>query len=289
MKRVDEIASAPRRSPSKTESRFMSPDPRTAPDPTDHPLAGFPGLSGKVVAVTGGATGIGAAASTAFLAAGANVVVHYHAGEADARALAKSAPDRVATVAADLIQPEAAASVVETALTRFGCLDVLVNNAGGMVARRPFAEVDPAFFDAVLDLNIRSLLAVTHAALPALRATHGAIVHVTSISARTGGSPGSSIYSAAKAFVSSLVRTTARELAADGVRVNAVSPGTIDTAFHQRHSTPEKLVATANAVPLGRLGTPEDCAGAFLFLASTATAAYVTGQIVEVNGGQFMP
>jgi 3-oxoacyl-[acyl-carrier protein] reductase len=129
----------------------------------------------------------------------------------------------------------------------------------------------------------------SRAALPALIASRGTIINVTSISARTGGSTGSALYSAAKAFVSTFTRSLATELAADGVRVNAVSPGTIMTAFHEVYSTPEKLAATSRQIPLQRLGNGDDCAGAFLFLASDRLSGYVTGQILEVNGGQLMP
>ena len=117
-----------------------------------------------------------------------------------------------------------------------------------------------------------------------LRATS----NVSSISARTGGSPGSSLYSGAKAFVSTFTRSLARELAMYDIRVNALSPGTIATAFHERHSTPEKLESTRKSIPMARLGAAEDCAGTALFLASDALSGYVTGQVIEVNGGQFM-
>jgi 3-oxoacyl-[acyl-carrier protein] reductase len=116
----------------------------------------------------------------------------------------------------------------------------------------------------------------------------GSIINVSSISARTGGSPGSSIYSGAKAFVSTFTRSLARELAPRSIRVNALSPGTIATAFHERHSTPEKLEATRKSIPVGRLGRAGDCAGAALYLASETLSGYVTGQVIEVNGGQFM-
>lgn len=116
----------------------------------------------------------------------------------------------------------------------------------------------------------------------------GSIINVSSISARTGGSSGSSIYSGAKAFVSTYTRSLARELAPRNIRVNALSPGTVATAFHERHSTPQKLEATRRSIPLTRLGTPEDCAGTALYLASDALSGYVTGQVIEVNGGQFM-
>ncbi len=114
------------------------------------------------------------------------------------------------------------------------------------------------------------------------------IINTVSISARTGGSPGSSIYSATKAFVATYTKALARELAPDGIRANAVSPGTIDTDFHNRYSSREKLEGTRKSIPLQRLGTPDDCAPAFLFLASPALSGYITGQVLEINGGQLI-
>ena len=136
---------------------------------------------------------------------------------------------------------------------------------------------------------VRSVVTASRAALPALRASRGAIINVSSISAHTGGSPGSALYSASKAFVATFTKALATELAPDGIRVNAVSPGTIMTEFHELYSTPEKLEATRSKIPLQRLGAGEDCAGAFLLLASERLGGYLTGQIVEVNGGQLMP
>ena len=128
----------------------------------------------------------------------------------------------------------------------------------------------------------------SHAAYsPLLRqSAAAAIVNTVSISASTGGSPGSSIYSATKAFVSTYSRGLARELAPDGIRVNALSPGVIDTDFHSRYSSAEKLEATRLQIPLQRLGTAEDCAPTFLFLSAPELSGYITGQVIEINGGQ---
>ena len=176
-------------------------------------------------------------------------------------------------------------------MARTDRVDVLVNNAGTMLGRFPAASLDDADYERIVALNQTAPVRLTRALLPAIgRAAEGgrgaSIVSTTSISAATGGSPGSSIYSAAKAFVSTWTRALARELAPDGIRVNAVSPGVIDTDFHGRYSSPEKLENTRRQVPLGRLGTAEDCVGAYLFLAAGALSGYVTGQVLEVNGGQ---
>ena len=242
------------------------------------------GLAGKRVLVTGASRGIGAAAARAFAASGCRLALHWHSEPAEAEAIADAA----------LLQGDFAAMadvrrVVAEAEERLGGLDVLVNNAGHMLGRTLLAEMDDSALDRVFDLNARSVVAACRAALPALRHSCGSIVNVTSISARSGGSPGSALYSASKAFVSTFTRALATELAPEGVRVNAVSPGTIMTRFHEVYSSPEKLERTRQAIPLRRLGTGDDCAGAFLYLASPALGGYVTGQVIEVNGGQLMP
>ncbi len=253
----------------------------------------FEDLKGRVALVTGGATGIGGAISAAYGAAGMKVAVHYHAGGEQAAYVAEQirrAGGETLLIRRDITDSHAAEELVNRTTEAFGRLDVMVNNAGGMVARRPLDTVDDAFFDAVIDLNARQLVHACRAAATIMRAKGhgGSIINVSSISARTGGSPGSSLYSGAKAFVSTFTRSLARELAMYDIRVNALSPGTIATAFHERHSTPEKMESTRKSIPMARLGAAEDCAGTALFLASDALSGYVTGQVIEVNGGQFM-
>ncbi|KAB0680030.1 SDR family NAD(P)-dependent oxidoreductase [Aureimonas leprariae] len=249
----------------------------------------------KRVVVTGAGRGIGAAVARAFLACGATVVAH--AGRTDeyvsrdlTPGLASDRTARLTILTGDLARPGSGQKLAADILSGGERVDVLVNNAGTMVGRIMAADVTDEEYSRVLDLDIRSVVALTTALLPALKvAKDGAIVNTSSISARAGGSAGSSLYSGAKGFLSSWTRSLAREVAPDGIRVNAVSPGTIMTDFHRRYSSEEKLRATAEAIPLKRLGTAEDCAGAYLFLASNALAAYVTGQVIEVNGGQLMP
>ena len=243
-----------------------------------------PGLEGKRVLITGASRGIGAAAARLFAEVGARLALHYRREPAEARAIAEAV-----LLQGDFADRDVPARVVEDAVRALGGLDVLINNAGHMLGRTPLADMDDATIDRVFDLNARSVVAASRAALPALRASRGVIINVGSISARTGGSAGSALYSASKAFVSTFTRALATELAADGIRVNAVSPGTILTEFHRIYSTPDKLEATRLKIPLQRLGAGDDCAGAFLFLASERLGGYVTGQVVEVNGGQLMP
>lgn len=243
-------------------------------------------FTGKRVLVTGSSRGIGAAVAGAFAELGARVAIHGR-DETAVAALANRIGRGVVPLTGDFADRAQTRGVVERAVQTLGGLDILINNAGTMLGRVALADIDDDFLQQQFDLNAASALIASRAALPALIASRGAIVNTGSISGRTGGSPGSSLYSAAKAFQASLARSLATELAPHGIRVNAVSPGTIATDFHDRYSTPDKLAQTAARIPLKRLGTAEDCVGAYLFLASNRLAGYITGQVIEVNGGQF--
>ncbi len=250
-------------------------------------------LKGKRVLVTGASTGIGAAVARGFAAAGARVAVHYHASASEAEAVVAEiggAGGSALALEADLGGRSGAAELVEEAAARLGGLDVLVNNAGALLRRAPLGEIDDALFDRVLDLNVRSVVMASQAAVPHLKkAGGGSIINTSSVAARNGGGPGSALYGGAKAFVSNVTRNMARELAPQGIRVNAVAPGVIMTPFHERYSSPELLEQMRRSIPMGRIGKAEDCVGAYLFLASPALSGYVTGQTIEVNGGQIMP
>jgi 3-oxoacyl-[acyl-carrier protein] reductase len=260
----------------------------TAMDPTI-----IPDLKGKAVLITGASTGIGAAVARAFGQVGARVAIHYNASVNRAEEVAadvRFGGGEAFLVGGDFTSSTKAREAVAAAAAHFGGLDILINNAGGLVRRVPIAEVDDEVFDAVMDLNVRSLVAACSAAVPHMRkGGHGNIINVTSIAARHGGGAGAVMYASAKGFVSTFTRGMAKELVKDNIRVNAVSPGVITTPFHERYSTPAMLESFRTTIPMARLGTAEECVGAFLFLASDAMSGYVTGQILEVNGGQYMP
>jgi 3-oxoacyl-[acyl-carrier protein] reductase len=250
-------------------------------------------LKSKVILVTGASTGIGAAAARAFGTVGARVAVHYHASEDAARGVAadiETAGGAAALFRADMMVEGDPARLVDAVHRHYGRIDVLVNNAGNVFDRKPFAAWSDAEFDAILRLNVRSVVAMCRAIIGVFRAQGGGnIINVTSIAARNGGGPGVVLYAATKGFVSTLTRGLAKEFVADHVRVNGVAPGVILTPLHDRHTPPATLEALKGTIPMGRLGTADECAGAFLYLASDALSGYVTGQILEVNGGQLMP
>ena len=247
-------------------------------------------LAGKRVLITGGSTGIGAALVLGFVAQGARVALNYNRSHAQAQSLQASSPEQIVLVQGDMSDAEVAPQVVAQAASLLGGLDGLINNAGDMLGRIPSTQASVDHFEQVLDLNARSVWQASVAAHPHLKAAGGGfIINTTSIAARNGGGNGAILYAAAKSFVSNLTRGQAKEFVADKIRVNAVSPGLIQTPFHER-ATPEQLFAQQSAtIPMGRAGTPEECVGTYLFLASHALSGYITGQIIEVNGGQLMP
>ncbi|HLQ13597.1 MAG TPA: SDR family oxidoreductase [Steroidobacteraceae bacterium] len=249
-------------------------------------------LRGKSVLVTGASSGIGAAVSRAFGEQGARLALHWHSNEVAARSVARdieAGGAEAVLLRGDLTQPGIAQQLLDDGARALGGLDVLINCAGSLVSRRPFLEADEAWINAVFDLNARAVIAACQAAARHLAERGGgAIINVGSIAAMDGGGPGTGIYGASKAFVHNLTRHLAREFAAQNIRVNTVAPGVIATAFHAS-TPPERLEAMRRSVSLGRLGTPGDCVGAFLFLASAQLSGYITGQIIHVNGGQVMP
>jgi 3-oxoacyl-[acyl-carrier protein] reductase len=249
-------------------------------------------LANKSVLITGANSGIGAALSHAFAAQGARVAMHWNANADRAQQVAqdiRTAGGSADLVRGDLTRAGEARRVVEDSAKLLQGIDILINNAGALISRRPFLDADDEWVDSVFNLNARAVIQTCQAAIPHMeRGGGGEIINVGSIAGLDGGGSGAGIYGAAKAFVHNLTRHLARDFAARNIRVNTVSPGVVDTPFH--HATPpERMEAMRKSVCMGRIGTPGDCVGAFLFLASRQLSGYITGQNIHVNGGQVMP
>ncbi|SMC42840.1 SDR family NAD(P)-dependent oxidoreductase [Rhizobium sp. RU36D] len=256
-------------------------------------IASIPDLQGKAVLITGASTGIGAALARAFADQGCSVGLHYNSSVEAAEKLGeeiRAAGGKVTLVRADATSASAMAGAVEETAAAFGRLDGLINNAGGMVARLDYADMTEEHYDAVMDLNARSVLLACKAALPHLKRQGGGfIINTTSIAARNGASGGAGLYGSSKAFISNVTRGMAKEFIAHNIRANAVAPGIVLTPFHERYSSEAQMQAALRTIPQGRFGTVEDCIGTYLFLASERLSPYIIGQTIEVNGGQLMP
>jgi 3-oxoacyl-[acyl-carrier protein] reductase len=248
-------------------------------------------LDGRTALVTGASRSIGAATARTLARAGAaRLLLHYGAHREGAEAVARDVEAlgaRAELWQADLSTLEGIGDLC-TRAREDNHIDVLVNNAGSLVRRAVLAESTPDLYDAVFNLNVKSLWFLTQAAAAGMvERGDGMVVNLSSIGARNGGGPGATLYVAAKAAVSGITRGLAKELAGRGVRVNAVSPGTVDNDFHAKFSTRETLDSVARMTPQGRLSTNEEIADVILFLCSPG-AANVHGQTLEVNGGAFM-
>ena len=248
-------------------------------------------LQGKAVIITGASTGIGAAAAKGFAALGARLAIHYNKSRDEAEAVAdaiRADGGEVHVFQADLTtEPQAAKDVVEGAAAKLGGVDVLINNAGSLLTRTLFMDFDDGLYDDVMNLNLRSVIIATQAAVPHMQKRGGgSIINLGSIAGNNGGGLGSGMYSAAKAAVHNLTRHMATDLAKHNIRANAIAPGVITTPFHEK-TPPERMQAMLNAIPMGRHGVAEDCVGPLVFFASQSLSGYVTGQILHVNGGQF--
>ncbi len=248
-------------------------------------------MTGRVALVTGASSGIGAATAAVLADLGAKVAVGYFHNEQGAKEVCRSivaAGGTAMAVKADVRKASEAQPLIDRVTSELGPLDILINNAGSLVKRIPIAELTEEVWDDIMDLNLKSVAFVSRAAMPGMIARKkGAIVNIVSIAGRNGGGPGAGPYATSKGGLITLTKGMAKELAPHGIRVNAVSPGVIDTPFHEVFSTPEMIANMVKTIPMGRVGTSMECATVIAFLASDA-AAYVVGETVEVNGGQLM-
>lgn len=244
-------------------------------------------LKDKVAIVTGGGRDIGKSVSLQLAAEGARVAVNYRSDAEAAQATVaeiEAVGGTAILVQADVTRPEDVSRLVAETVAAFGQrVDVLVNVAGGMVARKTLADMDEAFFDQVMELNLKSAFLVTKAVLPHL-GEGSAIVNLSSLAGRDGGGPGAAIYATAKGALMTFTRSLAKELGPQGIRVNALCPGLIGTSFHDIFSRPEGRRAVAGNTPLRREGHPDEVASAVVFLASN-DASFLTGVNMDINGG----
>ncbi|MDF2836420.1 MAG: short-chain dehydrogenase/reductase [Paenibacillus sp.] len=250
-------------------------------------------LTGKIALVTGASGGIGRGVATELGRHGAKVAVNYlNSGQGAAETVAdiEALGGMARAFRADVTDIGAIDRMIAEIEEAFGgTVDILVNNAGHLVQRLANAEMTEELYAKVMDVNMKSAVFVSKAVLKGMKASGGGrIVNMTSIAAHNGGGPGASIYAASKAAVMAYTKGLAKEVAGDGILVNAISPGFIGgTAFHATFTPDAARQATVQGIPLRREGTPGDVAGAALYLVSELSA-YVTGETIEINGGMFM-
>lgn len=246
-------------------------------------------LKGKVAIVTGGARDIGRQVSLKLAAAGAKVCVNYFGNEDMAKEtldLIQQAGGEGMIVYGDMTKAGDVKKVVAACTAAYGsAIHVLVNVAGGLMGRKLLAELDEEFWDAVMDVNLKSVYLVTREVVPYMTEA-GAIVNFSSQAARDGGGFGAVAYSTAKGGVLTLTKGLAKELGPKGIRVNCVSPGMINTTFHNTFTKPEVRTNVAAATPLRREGKPEEVGDLVLYLASD-DSSFINGASIEINGGTY--
>lgn len=246
-------------------------------------------FTGKVAIVTGGSRDIGRSVSVRLAALGAKVCVNYFDSPADAEetlSIIERAGGKAMLCKGDMTKTADVKALVESVRRTFGDrIDVLVNVVGGMVGRKKLVEQDDDWYDKVMDVNFRSCYLMTREVVPFM-GEGSSIVNFSSLAARDGGGGGASLYATSKGAVSTFTRAMAKELGPQGIRCNAVCPGTIATSFHDRFNTPENRERLKGSYALRREGTADEVADLVCYLASD-DASYVTGANVDINGGSF--
>ena len=246
----------------------------------------------KNVIVTGASTGIGRATAIEFARSGAKVVVNYYHSPGAAKEVVdiiKKEGGEAIAIQADVSKTSDVQKLVNDSMTFFdNRIDVLVNNAGGLLERKAIMEVDEDLWDECFDLNVKSVFLCCQAVVPVMKKQgNGKIVNVSSVAARNGGGPGAAHYSTSKSAVLTFTKGLAKELIGSGITVNNVAPGVITTPFHDKFTPKEMRDNFKKAIPIGREGTAQETAWSILFLASNY-ADYIVGETLEVNGGLLM-
>ncbi|SFC22336.1 3-oxoacyl-[acyl-carrier protein] reductase [Microbulbifer thermotolerans] len=243
-------------------------------------------LKDKVAIVSGGARDIGKAVSLKLAAEGAKVVINYRSNSASAEETLREiqqAGGEAIIVQGDMTLQDDVARLVQKAVETYGStIDILVNVAGGLVARKTLEEMDEVFFNQVIGLNLNSTFLLTKAVVPHMDG--GSIINLASQAGRDGGGPGASAYATSKGAVMTFTRAMAKELGPRNIRVNALCPGMISTTFHDTFTKDEVRTNVANATPLKREGRASEVADAVAYLASEE-ASFITGANLDINGG----
>lgn len=238
--------------------------------------------------VTGGASGIGAAIVRAHAARGDNVAFTYWTSGEEARALEAELGERGLALRCDVTDEAQVDTAFAQVHARFGRLDTVVANAGGLLKRVKCVDMTLDFWNRAQSLNLTSAFLSCRGALRhMLPQGRGNIVIISSLAGHDGGGPGATHYAAAKGALLTYTRGLAKEVGPEGVRVNAVAPGLIATRFHDQFNTPQGRAGAVERTPMRREGQPEDVANAVLYL-SSAAASFITGEMIEVNGGMAM-
>ena len=247
-------------------------------------------LKSKRVLVTGSSSGIGAATAVMFAQQGCFVGVHYFrtqsGGEKTLAEVIKHS--KGCLLKADMRDEAQVEVMIAQFVEQAGGLDILINNAGTLLGRVDIETMPLEHFEDEFATNTRSAFLATRTAIPHLKQSKGCIVNLGSIAGHNGGGGGSGIYASAKAAVHTMTIAMAKELSKYDIRVNSVLPGLIETRFHEKFSTSERIKKVAAETPLKRNGTAEDVAKAILFLASNTAASFITGEYIAVNGGALM-
>ena len=248
-------------------------------------------LSGKNVLITAGAQGIGESITKHFIDNGAHVAIHYFSSADTSNELveyAKNKGQNAVAISGDLTKEFHANSLVDKTIEVLGGIDILINNAGSLVARKMLNEMEAEFWHKVMDINMTSMMFVTRAAAPYLaKNLNSSIVNLASLAGRKGGHPGSLVYATSKGAILTFTRALSTELGPLGIRVNAVAPGLIlGTSFHNTHTTKESADETISGIPIRRAGNTADVARAVLYLASEYDG-FITGATLDINGGVY--
>ena len=242
-------------------------------------------LKGKVAIVTGGARDLGRAISVRFAQEGAKVVVNYFDNPDDAKEtlrMIEEAGSEGIIVQGDMTKAADVKRLFDTAVEKYGNqIHALVNVVGGIVGRKTITEQDEAWYDFLMDVNMRSVFLCTREAVPYMSAG-ATIVNFSSLAARDGGGPGASMYATAKGAVMTFTRSMAKELGPKGIRVNSLAPGTIATSFHDRFNTPENRERLKATYALRREGEAKEVADLVIYLSSDESS-YITGTNIDIN------